>query len=96
MRDAAPAATPPPIDPRQILAENQRIEARYAKPVDLSRPRSRRARDYWIAMILGNVLIAGLVAILPKNPVVLLFGLSGLVMFSAGITWVMWVVMSDY
>ena len=96
LRADAPAPAPPPLDPAQILAENQRIEARYAKAVDTTPPRSHRGRDYWIVLLLGNALLAGLIAILPKNPVVLLFGLSGIVMFSAGITWVMWVVMGDY
>ena len=58
----------PARDAATILRENQEIEARYAKPIDLHPTRSRRKRDTWVALIAGNALILGVVAILPKNP----------------------------
>lgn len=60
------------------------------------RPRSRRKRDYWLFMILLNAIFA-FVAFGPfRNPVTFVYGLAGMVLFSAGFTWVMWFVMDDY
>jgi hypothetical protein len=86
----------PPRDAATILRENQEIEARYAKPIDFVPTSSRRKRDYWIVLTVGNALIVGLVAMLPKNPAVLIYGLSALVIFSVGITWIMWAIVDDY
>ncbi|MFT3870184.1 MAG: hypothetical protein QM715_17180 [Nibricoccus sp.] len=95
-RPSGEANPDPSPDVHSILRENLRQEMQHEQPLDLTKPNSRRKRDYWTVLILGNALIAGVLAVLPKNPVVLLFGLSGLVMFTISITWVMWFVMSDY
>jgi len=86
----------PPRDAATILRENQEIEARYVKPIEIVPATSRRKRDYWIVLAFGNSLIVGLIAMLPKNPAVLIYGLSGLVIFSVGITWIMWAIVDDY
>ena len=57
---------------------------------------SRRKRDYWIMLIAGNALIVGGVALARFNPISLIFGVSGVVMLSLALTWVMWFVMDDY
>lgn len=84
------------IDVPAILKANQNVQAVFEEPVDCTPRRSRRKRDYWTVLMAGNALLAGAVAVLPKNPMVLVCGLSGVVLFSIGVTWVMWVVMGDY
>jgi hypothetical protein len=83
-------------DVRSILSDNLKVSAPLEKPVDLTPRRSRRGRDYWTVLLVGNALLVGLVAVLPKNPFTLVYGFSGVVVFSVGLTWVVWGVMSDY
>lgn len=96
VRETEVVSEAPARDAAMILRVNQEIEARYVKPIDLHPAKSRRKRDTWIVLIAGNALIVGLVAMLPKNPFVLVSGLSGVVIFSVGITWVMWAIVDDY
>ena len=51
---------------------------------------SRRKRDYFVALILGNLVLVGATIFMP------VFGGAGLVIFNVGLTWVMWFVMDDY
>ncbi len=82
-------------DVRSILNDNLKVSTRFEKPIEFTQRRSRRKRDYWTVLVTGNALLVGLVVALPKNPVVLVSGISGVVLFSVGVTWVMWGVMSD-
>jgi hypothetical protein len=93
-----PSAEPSeqPTDVYAILEQNKRHAQRVELPVDLTPRRSRRRRDYWLTMLVGNAVIVLTVAALPRNPMVLACGFSGLVLFSLGVTWVMWVVMDNY
>jgi hypothetical protein len=75
-----------------ILRENlARANAAGLNEVTPPAPRkSRRKRDYILALIAGNTFfIVGL----KYNPV---FAGAGLIIFNVGVTWVMWVVMDDY
>lgn len=55
---------------------------------------SLRKRDYWLLMVGGNgfFVTAGLL----QGGVVLVFAGAGIILFTVGITWVMWFVMDDY
>jgi hypothetical protein len=86
----------PPHDVYQILKQNKTIADSTAEPLDLTPRRSRRTRDYLMVMVLGNAAIIGAILVLPKNAVTLAFGFSGAVLYSVGISWVVWVVMDDY
>lgn len=100
------AAAPPPANP-PAPAENEvhallranlaRAQAKGENEV-IPQPRrpSRRKRDFWLLFIGGNLLFAGAVGALDKNAVTVIFGFSGMVFFSLGLIWVMWVVMDDY
>ena len=80
-----------------ILQQNRAIEQQNGKDnVGIKPVKSRRNRDYWMLMVGGNLLIAGLVAVSRFNPISLIFGLAGAVILSLSLTWVMWFVMSDY
>jgi hypothetical protein len=51
---------------------------------------SRRKRDYWVALILGNLALVAATIFMP------VFGGAGLVIFNVGLAWIMWFVMDDY
>ena len=85
-------ATTPPITVHGILAENLRQALPAEKPLNLRKPRSRRKRDYWLLMVLGNSPLA-LEFFLPGT---IAFALIWCFVFSVMTTWIMWFVMSDY
>lgn len=60
--------------------------------------RSRRRRDYWLMVALLNGLggAAAGTASATGNLIVLTYALSGMLLGTVGLTWVMWVVMDDY
>lgn len=75
-----------------LLRENVR-HAEAAGLHALPRPgrrRSRRRRDYVLAMIFGNLVLAGCTLVAP------VFGVAGLIIYNVGLTWVVWAVMDDY
>ncbi len=92
----AQEATSQPITVHGILAENLRHTVPAEPPLDLRRPLSRRARDYWLCLVFGNALFLGPLLLLPRNGMVVLFAAGGAVVFTAAITWIMWQLMSDY
>lgn len=65
-------------------------------PVSIEKRRSKRKRDYWVWLIGGNLMILGLLVVLPGNVAVWAFTGAGLVIFNLGFTWIMWQVMDDY
>lgn len=85
-----------PNDVYTVLNENLVKHKASTQPLDLTKPPSRRRRDYFGALILGNLAFLGVGILLPINIVVALFILGGITMYSAGLTWVFWAVMSDY
>ena len=85
-------ATTQPITVHGILAENLKQTLPAEKPLDLRKPRSRRKRDYWLLMVLGNSPLA-VAFLIPGS---FAFALIGCFVFSVMITWIMWFVMSDY
>tara|TARA_R110002111_G_scaffold112223_4_gene172027 strand:+ start:740 stop:1093 length:354 start_codon:yes stop_codon:yes gene_type:complete len=85
-----------PLSVHEILAQNHAIEAEHEKPLVLNKKPTRRRKDYIIVLLLGNGLIVLTVAILPVNVVTLVYGFSGVVLYTIGLTWVMWAVMSNY
>lgn len=93
-REPAPGRT----DVHGVLQENlARANAAGINDVDLSpRPPSRRKRDYWFSLVAGNAFIIGLVLLLGLNPMTVLFGFGGVIIFSVGLTWIMWFVMDRY
>ena len=92
----APAATrpaaPPPGDPLQIVRENTRVQLLHEKPVDLTPPPNRRQRDYLILMTAVN----GCFVVTMVLSGVSVFAVSGIVLTSVSLTWVMFGVMSRY
>jgi hypothetical protein len=92
---------PVPIVPRsndvlEILLENARVQAQYEKPVVLARRPNRRLVDYLILMTVVNGFFLGAIILWWGNSVVFGFGVGGIVVFSAGVTWTMFGVMNRY
>ncbi|MCX6953597.1 MAG: hypothetical protein NTV51_15710 [Verrucomicrobia bacterium] len=91
-----PAASPPAPARTNEVHTLLRDNAARAEAAGLNRlaekprRRSRRKRDYAIAMILGNAVLLMGTAIMP------LFGIVGLIIYNLGLTWIMWFVMDDY
>ena len=57
--------------------------------------RSRRKRDFWLLLFAGNAPFAFFV-FKGGSVVTLLYAGSGIILFTIGLSWVMWVVMDDY
>jgi hypothetical protein len=66
------------------------------QPIVPKRKKSRRRRDFLIALIGGNLAIVLMVALVGPNPISLLYGLSGITLLSVGLTWILFFVMDDY
>lgn len=58
--------------------------------------RSRRRRDFWLLLVLGNGALVTIGVVARLNPVVLVYAFAGVVLFTIGLIWTMWFVMDDY
>lgn len=97
--EAARGAAKPadPNDVYAVLQKNRAVEKQHGlDAMEIRKIKSRRMRDYWFLMVFGNLAIVGAVALSGFNIVSVIFGLSGLIVFSLGTTWIMWQVMSKY
>ena len=84
--------SPDPNDVHATLRGNLAAEDRAGLNAIPQPPhrRSRRKRDYLLAMIVGNLVLLVAAVFAP------VFGLAGLVIFDVGVTWIMWFVVDDY
>lgn len=89
-------ATTKPITVHDILAESLKHTVPAEKPLDLRKPRSRRKRDYWLLMILGNAVFGTAAYLFRHQPFVVTASLSFAAIYTAGLTWIMWQVMGEY
>lgn len=96
--DAAPP-TPPAND---VFAIREQIRQReIAAGMDelkpLGRPAAnRRRRDYWLLLVGGLALIGATAAVVGFNTITVAFAFSGSILYTIGLTWVMWFVMEPY
>ena len=94
------AAGPKAGDPNDVFAalqKNRAVEKQHGlNEVELREIKSRRLRDFWLHLFGGNLAIVAGVALSGFNIISVIFGLSGLIVFSLGVTWVMWQVMNKY
>lgn len=99
--EAAADAVPPPAA-NDVFAIRQELRAREIaagfdelKPTE--RPRStKRRRDYWLLLLAGNAAIVGTAALVGANVMTVVYAFAGVVLYSLGLTWTMWVVMDRY
>lgn len=97
----APPGTQKPSANHDVYALRRQIREReQAAGLDELKPlpprQSRRKRDYWLLMLLGNGLFGTCAIIGHSNPVVFVSGLGGVIIYSIGLTWVMWFIMGEY
>ncbi len=86
-----------PVSVHEILKGNlAKGPGMIEKTLEFRPRRSQRKRDYWKALVAGNAVLLGCVAVLGRNPVTLVFVGAGVVIYSIGLTWVMWFIMDDY
>ena len=88
-----------PSDPNDVYTARETVrgaeKASGGDAVEIRKVSSRRTRDYWLALVGGNIVIVG-GALFFGGGVALLFGLAGVIIYSLGLTWVMWQVMNRY
>jgi hypothetical protein len=81
-----------------MLQQNREVEKKIGQDVIIvpEKRKSRRKRDYWLVTIGVNLLLVGLVSIARFNPISLIYGFAGVILFNLSFTWVMWFVVDDY
>jgi len=95
----ANAGEPPPPAPNDVLdlvRETARLGAQYEPPVDLTPRPNRRRIDYLFGMIAVNGLLGTAIILSGHNLITTLYAASGMVVFSAGFTWLMYGVLRRY
>ncbi len=89
-----------PNDVHAILRDNlERANALGMNQVAPPAPRkSKRARDYWRLVIGINIILGFLAvrALTTGNIILLVYSIGGMGLITAGLTWIMWVVMDRY
>lgn len=85
-----------PNDVLDLVRDTARIQSEFEPPVDLTRRPSRRHRDYLISMLATNGFFVAAIVLSRGNTVTLIFGLSGIVIASASLTWIMYGIMHRY
>ena len=94
--DSDDSNRPPESDVVKMLRANHEARKAVETPIDPAKPKNRKRRDYILVMVAGNAFLIGLFWFLPSNAVTAIFALSGIVLFSIGVTWAFFMVMSDY
>lgn len=93
----APARTADPNDVHAVLQLNRTTEKKFGRDeIEIKKVKSRRAREFWFILVGGNLAIIGAVWLSGMNVISVVFGLAGLIVFSLGLSWIMWQVMDRY
>jgi hypothetical protein len=95
---APPAARPDdPNDVYAVLQQNHDTAQKHGlNEVQIKEIKSRRKRDFWLVLVGGNLAIIGAVWFSGINVITVIFGLAALIVFSIGLSWIMWQVMDRY
>lgn len=93
----AQAKADDPNDVLRVLNQNRTAEQEHhLDDIEIKRVKSRRQREFWLLLVGGNLFILGGVWLSGINVITVIFGLAGLIVFSLGLSWVMWQVMDRY
>lgn len=94
---AGPAKADDPNDVHATLLRNREAERRHnLDAIEIRKVSSRRRREFWLILVGGNLSISLFVFVLGINPITVIFGLAGLIIFSLGLAWIMFQVMDRY
>jgi hypothetical protein len=86
-----------PNDVHVVLQQNRKSEQQHnLDAIEIKETRSRRKREFWLLLVGGNLFILGGVWLSGINVLTVIFGLAALIIFSLGLSWVMWQVMDRY
>ena len=86
-----------PNDVHVVLQQNRKSEqAHNLDAMEIKETKSRRKREFWLLLVGGNLCILGGVWLSGINVITVIFGLAALIIFSLGLSWVMWQVMDRY
>jgi hypothetical protein len=86
-----------PNDVYAVLQQNRLAARKHGlNEVEIKEIKSRRKREFWILIVGGNLAIIGAVFLSGINVITVIFGLSGLILFSIALSWIMWQVMDKY
>jgi hypothetical protein len=86
-----PRARPEENEIHAVLRDNlARANAAGLNEVSPRPRRSRRRRDYFLTLLIGNTVLVGGAFLMP------VFAIAGMIIFNLGATWIMWFVMDDY
>jgi hypothetical protein len=93
-----PGAAAPHQDVHSILRENlARADAAGLNALTpKTRRRSRRKRDYWMLLFLGNAFFGAAVAYFGFKSMPGTFAFGGMIFFSCALTWIMWFIVDNY
>jgi hypothetical protein len=84
-----------PNDVYAILQQNRAAETKAGgDEVEIRKVRFRRTRDYWLMLLAGNIVLVG--GGLFFGGAAIVFALAGVIIYSLGLTWVVWQLMSKY
>lgn len=96
-RGATGPKTDDPNDVFKVLQHNRAMAEKHRfNELIIRKVSSKRRRDFWLLLVPSDLLLGWLVWQARSNPVVLVYGLAGLVVVTLGLTWIMWFVMDDY
>jgi hypothetical protein len=94
---SAAAKAGDPNDAFTVLQQNRKSEQLHnLDAIEIKETKSRRKREFWFLLVGGNLFILGAVWLSGINVLTVIFGLAGLIIFSLGLSWVMWQVMDRY
>lgn len=86
-----------PNDVLRVLNQNRTVEQEHhLDDIEIKQVKSRRKREFWLLLVGGNLFIIGGVWLSGINVITVIFGLAALIIFSLGLSWVMWQVMDRY
>ena len=89
-----------PVDPKQLLEQNVFCESKLKgtpPPTLKNRSATSRSRDYWVAMLAVNAVLAiVLIGFVGSSPYLMVPILSFAVLFNIGLPWLLFVVMDRY
>jgi hypothetical protein len=84
-----------PNDVYAVLERNRAVEKKSGgDDIEVRKIRSRRTRDYWLMLLGGNIALVG--GGLFFGGAAIVFALAGVIIYSLGLTWVVWQLMGRY
>lgn len=89
-------ATSPPLMVQDSLRENLARQLAVEKPMEFPKRSNRRLKDYIFLVVMGNALVVPVALFLHLNPVTIVYLLAWVVLFNAGVYWIMFQVMDRY